>query len=189
MAILKRYLEAARVPAPVTRRLRVLAFDPSLAMRLETATFNEITVEIPWEELPAGPVGEYVEVVDCDPASGVFYHPVELDNPHLIAQDGLAPSESNPQFHQQMVYAVAMTTIHHFQRALGRVALWADRKIQKPDGSYAQQFVKQLRIYPHALRDRNAYYSPAKKALLFGYFPVASKDRPLGRIVAVHEVG
>jgi len=177
MAILKRYLEAARVPAPVTRRLRVLAFDPSLAMRLETATFNEITVEIPWEELPAGPVGEYVEVVDCDPASGVFYHPVELDNPHLIAQDGLAPSESNPQFHQQMVYAVAMTTIHHFQRALGRVALWADRKIKKPDGSYAQQFVKQLRIYPHALRDRNAYYSPAKKALLFGYFPVASKDR------------
>ena len=177
MAILKRYLEAARVPAPVTRRLRVLAFDPSLAMRLETATFNEITVEIPWEELAAGPVGEYVEVVDSDPASGVFYHPVELDNPHLIAQDGLAPSESNPQFHQQMVYAVAMTTIHHFQRALGRVALWADRRIAKPDGSYAQQFVKQLRIYPHALRDRNAYYSPAKKALLFGYFPVASKDR------------
>ena len=27
-----------------------------------------------------------------------------------------------------------------------------------------------LRIYPHALREANAYYSPAKRALLFGYF-------------------
>ena len=36
--------------------------------------------------------------------------------------------------------------------------------------------MRRLRIYPHALRDRNAYYSPSKKALLFGYFPVASKD-------------
>lgn len=177
MAMVRRYLEAARVPAPVTRRLRVLAFDPSLAMRLETATFNEITVEVPWEALPAGPIGEYVEVIDCDPASGVFYHPVELDHPHLIAQDGLAPSESNPQFHQQMVYAVAMTTIHHFQRALGRVALWADHRVKTEDGGYSRQFVEKLRIYPHALRDRNAYYSPAKKALLFGYFPVADKDR------------
>ena len=34
-----------------------------------------------------------------------------------------------------------------------------------------------LRIYPHALREANAYYSPEKKALLFGYFP-ASTERP-----------
>src|SRR5205823_5060625 len=33
-----------------------------------------------------------------------------------------------------------------------------------------------LRIYPHALRDRNAYYSPRKKALLFGYFPADVTD-------------
>jgi hypothetical protein len=177
MKIIRRYLEAARVPQPVTRRLRVLAFDPSLATRLASSTFNEITVELPWEDLGPGPVGEYVEVVDADPASGVFYYPVSLDHPHLLAQDGLAPSESNPQFHQQMVYAVAMTTIKHFERALGRVALWADRRVQKKDGSYAEQFVRRLRIYPHALRDRNAYYSPAKKALLFGYFPVSEKDQ------------
>jgi hypothetical protein len=177
MAILRKYLAAARVPAPPARRLRVLAFDPSLAQRLDTSTFNEICVEIPWEPLAAGPIGEYVEVVDYDPASGVFYHPVELDHPNLIAQDGLGPSESNPQYHQQMVYAVAMTTIHHFQRALGRVALWADRRVKLEDGRYARQFVRRLRIYPHALRDRNAYYSPAKKALLFGYFPVTAKDR------------
>ena len=34
-----------------------------------------------------------------------------------------------------------------------------------------------MRIYPHALREANAYYSPDKKALLFGYFPVERKDR------------
>lgn len=176
MRLIRRYLEAARVPAPVVRRLRVFAFDPSLGTRLSTSAFNEITVELPWEPLEPGPVGEYLEVVDVDPPSGVFYYPVALDHLHLLAQDGLAPSESNPQFHQQMVYAVAMTTIKHFERALGRVALWADRRVVKPDGSYAEQFVRRLRIYPHALRERNAYYSPAKKALLFGYFPVTAKD-------------
>jgi hypothetical protein len=162
---------------PVFRRLRILAFDPSLATRLDTSTINEITVEAPWEdELGLGPVGEYVEVVDCDPASGVVYRPVDLNHPYLLAQSGVAPSESDPQFHQQMTYAVAMTTIRHFERALGRVALWADRRVKTAAGEYREQFVRRLRIYPHALRDRNAYYSPAKKALLFGYFPVTSKD-------------
>lgn len=165
------------IAPPVSRRLRILAFDPSLATRLETSTVNRITVSIPWEDgLEPGPVGEYVEVVDYDPASGVFYEPVDLDNPYLLAQDGLTPSEANPQFHQQMVYAVAMTTIRHFERALGRVAFWSDRAVRLPSGKYQDQFVRRLRIYPHALRDRNAYYSPDKKALLFGYFPVTTKD-------------
>src|SRR5262249_55247634 len=33
------------------------------------------------------------------------------------------------------------------------------------------RYVQRLRIYPHALREDNAYYHPGKKALLFGYFP------------------
>ncbi len=165
------------IETPVSRRLRILAFDPSLATRLDTATINEITVNIPWEEkLQPGPIGEYIEVVDVDPASGVVYQPVNLNHPHLLAQDGLPPSESDPQFHQQMVYAVAMTTIRHFERALGRVAFWADRRFRMENSEYREQFVRRLRIYPHALRNRNAYYSPAKKALLFGYFPVTTKD-------------
>jgi hypothetical protein len=167
---------SVEVPAPVVRRLRVLAFDPSLGTRVSTAAFNEITAEIPWEEdLEPGPVGEYLEVIDVDPASGVAYHPVDLGDAHVLAEDGLAPAESNPQFHQQMVYAVAMTTIQHFERALGRKALWSDRRI-RTGNRWSRQFVRRLRVYPHALRDRNAYYSPDKKALLFGYFPVASKD-------------
>jgi hypothetical protein len=162
--------------SPATRRLRIFAFDPSLASRLETFAINEVTSEVPWEDLTLGPVGEYIEVVDVDPASGVAYRPVDLNDPHLLARDGLRPSESDPQFHQQMVYAVAMLTIRQFERALGRVALWADRRIQKKDGTYVEQFVRRLRIYPHALRDRNAYYSPPRKSLLFGYFTVTSKD-------------
>ncbi len=164
------------VEAPYYRKLRVLAFDPSLAIKLETAEMNQLTLDIPWEDLALGPIGEYIEVIDYDPASGVFYEPVNLEDSHLIARDGLTPSESNPQFHQQMVYAVVMTTIKQFERALGRVAFWSDRVEKLPDGRYIDQFVRRLRVYPHALRDKNAYYSPAKKALLFGYFPITSRD-------------
>jgi hypothetical protein len=161
------------VPDPVTRNLRIFAFDPSVSARMDTAGIGEMTIAVPWERnLQAGPVGEYIEVIDADPASGVFYKPVDLNEPRVLAQNGLAPSESNPQFHQQMVYAVAMTTISHFEQALGRVALWSSHR---PAGT-EEKFVRRLRIYPHALRDRNAFYSPSKKALLFGYFPVSVKD-------------
>ena len=170
-------IQPPTIQPPTTRRLRVLSFDPSLATRIETSTINEITVEIPWEDLRPGPIGDCLEVVDVDHASGMFYHPVDLNEKYLLAQDGLPSSESNPQFHQQMVYAVAMTTIRQFERALGRVALWADRRGYVESGDqYNDQFVQRLRIYPHALRDRNAYYSPKKKALLFGYFPVTRRD-------------
>ena len=72
-----------------------------------------------------GPIGEYIEVVDVDPASQCCYAPVDLNHPAALSQDGLPPSESNPRFHQQMVYAVAMKTIESFERALGRVAGYA----------------------------------------------------------------
>ena len=161
------------IPEPVSRNLRIFAFDPGLSAQFDAAGISEITIGIPWEKnLGPGPVGEYVEVIDADPASGAFYKPVDLNDPRILAQNGLAPSESNPQFHQQMVYAVAMTTIGHFEQALGRVALWSSHR----ENGTTEQFVPRLRIYPHALRDRNAYYSPDKKALLFGYFPVGIKD-------------
>jgi hypothetical protein len=162
---------------PAIRRLRVLAFDPSLTTKIETVAINQISISIPWEELGLGPVGEYIEVVDYDPASQAFYAPVNLNHPYLLAQDGLAPSETDPRFHQQMVYAVAMVTIRNFERALGRVAFWSDRRIRKEGEGFVHQFVRRLRIYPHALRGRNAYYSPDKKAVLFGYFPVELRDK------------
>jgi hypothetical protein len=154
------------------RRLRVFAFDPSMGVQLETAGINEVTLHVPWERdldgndvLGPGPVGEYLEVVDRDPASKAFYAPVDLNDPHLLAQDGLAPSESNPQFHQQMAYAVAMRTVRTFERALGRLALWSPRPARpaRPnEPAREEEYVQRLRIYPHALREPNAYYSPAK---------------------------
>lgn len=166
-------------PKPVFRRLRGYAFDPSLSIQLDTAVFNETIYKVVWEDkspnlptgLMPGPVGEYVEIVDFDPASNCFYNPVDLNDQYILAQDGLAPSEGNPQFHQQMVYAVIMTTIGNFERALGRPVIWSPRSGSGFD------YVQRLRVYPHALREANAYYSPEKKALLFGYFP-ASSDRP-----------
>lgn len=160
-------------PKPLYRRLRGYAFDPELSFCLETAHINEVVFEVPWEEpLNPGPSGEYLEVIDHDPASGCFYAPVDLNEPHLLATDGLAPSEGNPRFHQQMVYAVAMRTIYNFERSLGRKALWSPRMHGKDD----REFVRQLGIYPHALRECNAYYQPEKKALLFGYFPATAAD-------------
>ena len=158
------------IPPPVFRRLRGYSVDPSLSVQLDTARANEAVFKIQWEaSLKPGPVGEYLEVVDYDPASGCFYAPVDLNDPHILAQDGLSPSESDPGFHQQMVYAVAMTTIQNFEKALGRKALWSSTRNGNERG-----YLQHLRIYPHALRQANAYYSPVKKALLFGYFPASS---------------
>ncbi|NJL26946.1 MAG: peptidase S8, partial [Thermoanaerobaculia bacterium] len=166
-------------PSPTTRTLRVFSFDPSLGLEVETAALNRTRVDIPWEELRPGPVGNYLEVVDVDPASDCAYAPVDLNDPRILALQGLEPSEGNPQFHQQMVYAVAMKTIQNFERALGRVALWSPRRTRTRSGdgwSYRDDFVPRLRIYPHALREANAFYSPERKALLFGYFPASRTD-------------
>lgn len=161
---------------PSFRKLRGYAFDPSLSLRVETAGINDIVYKVQWEELEPGPVGEYLEVVDYDPTVQKYYKPVDLQDGYVLAQDGIAPSEGNPQFHQQMVYAVAMTTIKNFERALGRKILWATNLSAINTGD---DYVERLRIYPHALREPNAYYSPMKKALLFGYFGAAPANEAL----------
>jgi len=165
---------------PPFRKLKGYAFDPSLSLQLDTAEVNTIIYKVPWENLAPGPVGEYVEVIDYDPTVNAFYLPVHLDDPYVLADHGLAPSESNPLFHQQMVYAVAMTTIMHFERALGRKVLWASRLLhqEKKTDPY-EAYVQRLRLYPHAMRDANAYYSPQKKAILFGYFSATPADQSL----------
>lgn len=167
------------VQNPPYRRVRVYAVDPSLSARLETAGINEVTLKIRWETIEKkGPVGEYLAVEDVVEEAGTRkrrYDPVDLDDPRLLAQDGWAPSEGNPQFHQQMVYAVAMKTIEHFERALGRPVLWRPRP--NPDNASDDSgFVRQLVVRPHALQQANAFYSPQEVALLFGYFEAAADD-------------
>ncbi|HJX98589.1 MAG TPA: hypothetical protein VJ281_06910 [Chthoniobacterales bacterium] len=164
---------APKCGTPQWRKLRGYAFDPVLSQQFETAGMNEIVFKIPWEELNPGPVGDYVEVIDYDPASAAYYDPVDLDDPSIIGSDGLAPEESNPQFHQQFVYAIAMMTIRNFEAALGRKIFWTRRDETKPPGK-CDTFVPRLRIYPHAFRAANAFYSPERKALIFGYFPAST---------------
>ncbi len=168
---------------PVYRYLRGYSLDPGFSTRLDTAGINEVLYQVPFEEVQPGPCGEYLEVVDFDPPSGCWYEPVDLSHEAVASQQGLTPSEGNPQFHQQFVYAVAMKTIRHFERALGRKIVWYPRLTQitsaRGQVQFRREYVRQLRVYPHALRDANAYYDPDKTALLFGYF--AAADQYYGR--------
>jgi hypothetical protein len=185
-----------QIANPPFRRIHTYAVDPNFSTQLETAAFNDVVLKVRWESLEQrekaaptksgtrvqtaaepGPhqfIGEYLKVEDTD-VSGKIYPLVNLNDSKLLAQDGWPPSEGNPQFHQQMVYAVAMKTIEHFERALGRRVLWRT-KSNSANKRAAPQFVPQLVIKPHALQQANAYYSPDEVALLFGYFNASADD-------------
>ncbi len=139
---------------PSTRRpLKVYAFDPMLGRRQG----GRITIDVPNEtNLQKGPVGERIEVVDYDGVNKVFYASVNLSDEAILMQNGLEPTESDPRFHQQMVYAVAMKVLENFDIALGRKLNF--------------RFRHKLRIFPHAFHGANAFYDPDLKAVLFGYF-------------------
>ncbi|MDB4913954.1 MAG: hypothetical protein JWM95_1598 [Gemmatimonadetes bacterium] len=165
---------------PTYRYLRGYALDPGFSTRLDTAAINEVVYRIPFEPLAPGPRGEYLDVIDVDPASGCWYEPVDLREEEIASQHGLSPSEGLPQFHQQLVYCSAMKTIRHFEQALGRKIIWFPRfnPRRKPDDDPSTsmwEYVQHLRIHPHAIRDANAYYDPDKTALLFGYFDAANE--------------
>lgn len=153
---------------PARRPLRIYSFDPMLANTLERVGPGVVTVDIPWEPLGPGPSGRRIVVTDYDasrriddrPARG-YYTPVQLDQTRIALQGGLPPSESDPRFAQQMVYAVAMRTLEAFDKALGR-------RIRPLGG--------RLRLYPHAFRGENAFYDPDLKAVLFGYFQADRVD-------------
>jgi hypothetical protein len=157
---------------PSFRKLKGYVFDPSFASTIEKRQTNEVIYKIRWENTTPGPVGEYIEVVDYDPTKECFYDSINLEENYVLADYGLSPSEGDPRFHQQQVYAVAMSVIEQFEKALGRKIIFS-RLVDKDDSGrteYSHEFVEKLRIYPHAMRQQNAYYSPSKVALLFGYF-------------------
>ena len=94
------------VPLPVRRLLRTYAFDP-MSTRLSG---RYLVVDVPFEpSLRPGPIGELVEVVDFDAATGQWFVPIDLDDPAILAQDGLRPAEHDPRTHQQVVYVVTMS--------------------------------------------------------------------------------
>lgn len=153
---------------PTKRPLSVYAFDPTLGRKLN----NYMTVAVPYETLSPGPIGERIAVIDYDASNRCYYEPVDLDHPSVVISGGLEPSESDPRFHQQMVYAVASETIRRFEFALGRPIKWRSRS--GPRGK--DPLRNKLRIFPHAFQQANAFYDPDLRALCFGYFQALPDD-------------
>lgn len=149
------------------RPLKVYAFDPTWGRSLG----NHMVLKVPYEPLQPGPVGSYLAVIDYDATNQCYYQSVDLDDPVVLLQGGLTPRESDPMFHQQMVYAVVSQTIQCFEKALGRRVHW--RTDHRPKGA---PFRGKLRIFPHAMQEANAYYDPQLRALLFGYFSATETD-------------
>ena len=143
------------IPQPTTRPLRIFPTDPIRGYAAARTT----TIDVAYEPLQPGPIGQRLEVIDYDANTEQFYDPVNLDDPALLIQSGLAPSESDPRFHQQMVYAVASRTLANFDRALGR-------RVSMRKGSHRHR----LRLFPHAFEGENAFYDRDLHAVLFGYF-------------------
>lgn len=157
----------SRRSPPAQRNLQVYAFDPARGARLE----NHLNIRIPNETLSKGPVGRKVAVIDYDASNKCYYEGVDLEAPDILGQNGLSPSESDPLFHQQMVYAVVMDTIRRFEVALGREVKWrADRS------SVSAPYHGKLKVFPHAMQEANAFYDPDLRALLFGYFKASAAD-------------
>ena len=178
------------IEKPVARPLKAYAFDPSAGKLLG----NEMSLEVPYQELEPGPVvrdpwfdkpedvemerlNNAIAIVDYDGANRTYYKPVDLDDPRILIRGGLNPTESDPRFHQQMVYAVVTDTIKHFETALGRRIHWRRAERKGPaDVAATAGNIWTLNIYPHAFIGRNAFYSPKAHGILFGYFRADEGD-------------
>jgi hypothetical protein len=166
---------------PPFRTLKVYALDPSAGNYIG----NIMTMKVKWEEgLKPGPFGSKIAVIDYDAANKCYYPPVDLNDSRVLARGGLDPSESDPRFHQQMVYAVATETIERFEAALGRNIHWrrADRPRTKdgvdPEVTWRKtDDIWTLSLFPHAMIQANAYYSPEVKGILFGYFKAEKRNQ------------
>jgi hypothetical protein len=142
--------------------LRIIAQDPSIRRRDRILTAE---VPVPAEKLAAGPWGHRVQIIDYDASTNTLQRPLPT-NAHGTTKSGFvdpfrrasdARLLSDPAFHAQNVYAIAMRTLARFEFALGRRVSW---------GFGAHQ----LKIAPHAFADANAFYSERDEALVFGYF-------------------
>lgn len=175
-------------PQSSVRRLTILAQDPSL--REKNGRILTANVEVPNEQLSAGPRGYRVQVIDYDASTNRMYEPLDADRMGTIEEpvDPYAPRRKtsaaafnarlldDPRFHAQNAYAIVMRTLAHFERALGRRVSWSF-------GGH------QLKVAPHAFADANAFYSPRMEALLFGYFagPNGPVFTSLSHDIVAHE--
>jgi hypothetical protein len=164
---------AARTPRyerkagdPVYRPLQIYTIDPSRHRREgQTALIN-----VPYERLRRGPNGCRFRVVKSgawplkDARGDKDYGDVDLNDVGLLITNGREPAPTDPVFHHQMVYAVAMTTYAIFRSALGREISWGF-----PDAK--------LDLVPHAFEEANAQYVRDNKALGFGWYRVEASNQ------------
>lgn len=154
---------------PVYRPLQIYTVDPSRPRRDgQTAEIN-----VPYEKLRKGPAGFRFKVVKSGSWPLKDYGPVDLDDDKLLISNGRAPAPTDPVFHHQMVYAVAMNTYAVFRTALGREISWG----------FAGD---KLKIVPHAFEQANATYVRGDKALSFGWYRVEADenvDMPAGSVI------
>jgi hypothetical protein len=147
---------------PERRPLRIFAFDPMLSRSGD----YRVTIEIPYKPIQREERffrDDRLEVIDYEPATRRYIRAVNLNDDLIAMTQGLEPLEHDPQFHQQMVYAVASKVLENFDRALGR-------RLRFRGG-------ERLRLIPHAFQGRNAYFDDDLNAVLFGYF-TADDDNP-----------
>ena len=167
---------------PLYRKLKIFAFDPAVSKFHGAVT----TVEIPYEPLKPGPLGAVVIVENAD-ENGTTYRVADLDDPAVSLSAGYQPSISRPEFHQQMVYAVAMMTYHTFRLALGRDISWAIDNASEGDGT-------RLTLRPFGRENANAWYDRMRGEIVFGYFepefdtPVAPAGRGLVYTSMSHDI-
>ncbi|MCC6318437.1 MAG: peptidase M4 [Gemmatimonadaceae bacterium] len=162
-----------RAGDPSTRPLRIFALDPA-----ESKLHGNVArVDVPYEPLEPGPMGKIFEVVGSE-FGGDGRHilkelpALDLDARELMLSGGLEPTQSDPRFHAQMVYAVCSSLYQRFREALGRSVAWGF-ELPDDDGRSAIR----LRVKPLAMGEPNAYYDPELGELLFGYYPAEASTR------------
>ncbi len=158
-----------------TRKITVVAQDPSVKFG-GAILRSELT--IPWERLDPGPKGSRFHIIDYDASSNTTYAPAHVDldsDPIKTCSDEQLLAD--PQLHAVNVYAICMSTLTAFERALGRRIGWAFRG-------------PQLKVVPHAFAEANAYYSRDNEGLLFGYVQTGGKNvfTCLSQDIVVHEM-
>lgn len=147
-------------PLPATRRMTVIAQDPSV--RRADGRILMAAIDVPAEDLMPGPIGYRVQLVDYDASTGRYRGAHAL--PASVGDEPKAWAEGQPsivgdfRFHAQNAYALVMKTLARFEFALGRRVGWSFR-------------VHQIKVAPNGLMDANAFYSRRDEGMVFGYFP------------------
>lgn len=148
---------------PIYRPLRIYTLDAAES-RLEGGV---ALVNVPYELLEPGPRGAVFEVDNHDGWQDLSYQRLDLDDPGVLIRNGLAPTPSDPRFHQQMVYAVCSLVHASFKSALGRDLAWGfARTGEGPD---------RLLLCPYAGQEENAFYDQQTGELRFGYFQASAE--------------